>query len=108
MDTPNNQTPKSDSESRLELFLLRPKPDLIIQIFTRCRGVGFSYGFCREAVFAGSCVQFVGGFRRCSDPALTRYWSKPCNFGLQHRDSFAFEIIAKQPWMSCTKPEALE
>lgn len=108
MNTPFDQSPKSDSESRLELFLLRPNPDRIIQIFTRCRGVGFSYGFCREAVFADSCVQFVGGFRRCSDPSLAHQWSEPCDFGLQPRDGFAFELVAREPWMTCTRPEALK
>ena len=88
------------SKMNPEIFLLRPEPGKIIQIYARYGCVDFIHGFCRAVLQAGHHFQFLEGIRRCSDPAMTMHWSEPCDFGIQPRERFYFDIIPEAAWMS--------
>lgn len=91
----------TNSPTRMNLFLLRPKSGHVLEIYTRRRNVDFHYGFCRAVLFAGAMVQFIGGFRRRSDATTGREWSEPGEFGLQPREEHTFELRLQAPWMFC-------
>ena len=87
-----------------ELFLLQAEPGKIIQIYARYRHVDFIHGYCRAVLHAGRYFQFLEGLRRCSDPAMRMHWSEPCDFGIQPRERFYFQILPEAEWMLQKKP----
>jgi hypothetical protein len=88
-----------------ELFILRPDPGKIVQIFLRCRHFDFLHGFCRGLLQAGRYVQFLDGFLRRANPDMTVLWSEAHDFGIQRRDQFSFELADETLWMSHSKPK---
>ena len=91
-----------------EIFLLQPEPGKIIQIYARYGCVDFIHGFCRAVLQAGHHFQFLEGIRRCSDSAIRMHWSEPCDFGIQPRERFYFDIIPEAQWMSERKPGSMK
>ena len=88
-----------------EIYFLQPEPGKIFQIYARYGCVDFIHGFCRGVLHTGRHYQFLEGIRRCSDPAMTMHWSEPCDFGIQPRERFYFEIIPEAAWMSHSNPQ---
>ena len=104
-----NWTPRTSnlhfSTMNSEIFLLQPEPGKIIQIYARYGCVDFIHGFCRGVLQTRNHFQFLEGIRRCSDSAIRMHWSEPCDFGIQPRERFYFDIIPEAGWMSHSNPQ---
>ena len=107
-----NWTPRTSnllfSTMNSEIFLLQPEPGKIIQIYARYGCVDFIHGFCRGVLQTRNHFQFLEGIRRCSDSAIRMHWSEPCDFGIQPRERFYFDIIPEAQWMSERKPGSMK
>ena len=88
-----------------DLFIVKPEPVKIIQIYVRHGHFDFLHGFCRGVLHVGRYVKFLEGFRRCSDPAMTVFWPEPRDFEIQRREQFSFETADEASWMSHSNPK---
>lgn len=88
-----------------DLFIVQPEPGKIIQIYVRHCHFDFLHGFCRGILHSGEYVQFLEGFRRRSNLAMTALWSEAHDFGIQRRDRFTFETADEAPWMPPSNPK---
>jgi len=86
------------------LYLVKPAPGMIIQIYVRYCHFDFLHGFCRGLLHAGLYVQFIEGFRRHENPEMTIRWAEACDFGIRPLEQFSFELAPEAEWMTRPKP----
>jgi len=90
-----------------DIFLIRPVPGMIIQIYIRYCRFDFLHGFCRAMLNSDRYVIFLGGFRRGTNPTMTVFWAENANFGIQLRERYSFDVAPEAAWMSQAKPDSI-
>lgn len=78
---------------KLESYLLRPEPGLVVEIFIRRGQMEFHFGFCREVLHMGEYLAFIRSFRRASNVGLTGFWPELHDFGVQRNCQFTFACV---------------
>ncbi len=85
---------------------IRPKLGSVIEIGVRQGRITFTVGHCRGLVLSEGLIRFVGGFRRCTDPAMSVTWAEASDWRFLAKRQFSIACVPEQEWMTPLIPHA--